>query len=56
MTKIFPEFFKHHRNIITLLDIIKPDSKTGYQDIFLVLELLSSDLDKIIKSPQVINI
>eukprot|EP01016_Furgasonia_blochmanni_P044493 TRINITY_DN617_c0_g4_i4.p1 TRINITY_DN617_c0_g4~~TRINITY_DN617_c0_g4_i4.p1 ORF type:complete len:369 (-),score=30.89 TRINITY_DN617_c0_g4_i4:262-1368(-) len=47
--------FFQHENIIQLRDIIKPPLKTGYKDIYIVMELMDTDLHKVIKSKQVLS-
>lgn len=42
--------FCDHPNIIKLKDIIKPETPTGYHDIYLVMEFMEIDLDKTINS------
>lgn len=44
--------FCDHPNIIKLKDIIKPETPTGYHDIYLVMEFMEIDLDKTINSEQ----
>lgn len=44
-------FFKH-RNIIALVDVAKPESKTGFDDIYFATELMETDLHKVIYSKQ----
>jgi len=36
-----------------MIDIIKPDSRTGYEDIYIVTELMETDLHRVIYSRQV---
>ena len=40
-------FFKH-KNIIALVDVAKPESKTGFDDIYFATELMETDLHKVI--------
>ncbi|EGR28990.1 protein kinase domain protein [Ichthyophthirius multifiliis] len=47
-------FFKH-KNIIQIIDLVRPDFCTGYQDIYLILEFMDTDLQKIIYSAQQIT-
>jgi len=42
----------HHENIISLRDILKPPSLDNFDDIYLVSELMDTDLHQIITSPQ----
>jgi len=41
-----------HENIISLLDIEKPPNKTGYEDIYIVTDLMETDLHRVIYSRQ----
>ena len=53
-TQYFPphaEFFKHD-NIIGLVDILKPEARTGYIDIYIITELMETDLHRVIYSRQ----
>lgn len=45
------EFFKHE-NIIGLIDILKPEARTGYTDIYIITELMETDLHRVIYSRQ----
>ena len=40
----------NHDNIIELLDLIKPNAPTGDEDIYLVFELMETDLHRVIYS------
>ena len=42
----------NHDNIIPLLDIQKPDNKTGYNDVYIITELMETDLHRVIYSRQ----
>lgn len=42
----------NHENIISLRDLLRPESKDQFEDIYLVTELLDTDLHQIITSPQ----
>lgn len=44
-------FFKHE-NIISLMDIIKPEAKTGYADIYIISDLMETDMHRVIYSRQ----
>lgn len=44
--------FFDHENIISLLDIPKPETKTGYNDIYIVSDLMETDLHRVIYSKQ----
>jgi serine/threonine protein kinase len=41
-----------HENVISLVDVIKPEAKTGYNDIYIVTELMETDLHRVIYSRQ----
>ncbi|KAG6386767.1 hypothetical protein SASPL_151941 [Salvia splendens] len=41
-----------HENVIALKDVMMPSNWRGFKDIYLVYELMDSDLHQIIKSPQ----
>lgn len=45
------EFFDHE-NIVSLLDIQKPPQPTGYEDVYIITELMEADLHKLIYSKQ----
>lgn len=45
------EFF-NHENVISLLDVLKPESKTGFEDIYFVNDLMETDLHRVIYSHQ----
>jgi len=40
---LFLEFFDHE-NIIELLDIQRPPAPTGYQDVYIITQLMEADL------------
>ena len=42
-----------HENIISLLDVPKPEARTGYNDIYIVTDLMETDLHRVIYSKQV---
>lgn len=44
--------FFQHDNIISICDILKPNSRQSFSDIYIVLDLMESDLHRIIYSPQ----
>jgi mitogen-activated protein kinase 1/3 len=44
--------FFEHENIITLLDVMKPEKRTGYNDIYIISDLMETDLHKVIYSKQ----
>ena len=39
-----------HDNIITLLDIEKPPGRSGYEDIYIITDLMETDLHRVIYS------
>jgi len=41
-----------HDNIITLLDIEKPSGRSGYEDIYIITDLMETDLHRVIYSKQ----
>jgi mitogen-activated protein kinase 1/3 len=48
--------FFDHENIISLMDVPKPEARTGYNDIYIVTDLMETDLHRVIYSRQVFNI
>lgn len=44
------KLFHDHENIITILDIIKPDSYFNFDEVYLVQELMDTDLSKVISN------
>ena len=44
-------FFKHD-NIISLIDIQKPPQRTGFEDIYIITDLMETDLHRVIYSRQ----
>jgi mitogen-activated protein kinase 1/3 len=44
--------FFDHENIISLLDIQKPPQERGYEDVYIITELMEGDLHKLIYSKQ----
>jgi serine/threonine protein kinase len=45
--------FFDHENIVSLLDVPKPEGRTGYNDIYIVTDLMDTDLHRVIYSRQV---
>lgn len=45
-----------HENIISILDVPKPEVRTGYNDIYIVTDLMETDLHRVIYSKQVFNL
>nr|AAA59387.1 extracellular signal-regulated protein kinase [Dictyostelium discoideum] len=41
-----------HENLISIKDILKPNSKEQFEDVYIVSELMDTDLHQIITSPQ----
>lgn len=41
-----------HENIISLIDVPKPEAKTGFNDIYIVTDLMETDLHRVIYSRQ----
>lgn len=41
-----------HENVIALKDVMKPTHRTSFKDVYLVYELMDTDLHQIIKSSQ----
>ncbi len=41
-----------HDNIIAVKDILRPPSRDQFEDVYLVYELMDTDLHQIIRSPQ----
>lgn len=46
--------FFDHENIISLVDIPRPPTRTGYKDIYIITELMETDLHRVIYSRQVL--
>ena len=44
--------FFEHENIIELLDIQRPPSPTGYDDVYIITDLMEADLHQLIYSRQ----
>jgi len=47
----FSEFFDHE-NIISLIDVQKPPAPTGYEDIYIITDLMETDMHRVIYSRQ----
>ncbi|XP_057419311.1 mitogen-activated protein kinase 7-like [Lotus japonicus] len=45
----------HHENVIALKDVMIPDKRTSFKDVYLVYQLMDTDLHHIIKSSQPIS-
>ena len=48
----FKEFFDHE-NIISIIDLQKPVGRTGDNDIYIITDLMETDLHRVIYSRQV---
>ena len=44
--------FFDNNNIINLVDVLKPPAPTGYEDIYIVTELMETDMHRVIYSRQ----
>ncbi|KRX06315.1 Protein kinase-like domain [Pseudocohnilembus persalinus] len=44
--------FFDHENIISIIDLQKPDARTGYTDIYIITDLMETDLHRVIYSRQ----
>jgi mitogen-activated protein kinase 1/3 len=44
--------FFDHENIIGLVDVQKPPAKTGYEDIYIITDLMETDMHRVIYSRQ----
>ena len=42
--------FFDHENIIKVLDVAKPPNMTGYEDIYIITELMETDMHRVIYS------
>jgi len=42
--------FFDHENIIKVLDVAKPPNPTGYEDIYIITELMETDMHRVIYS------
>ena len=40
--------FLKHDNIVGLIDVLKPESRTGYNDVYIITELMSTNLNNVI--------
>jgi hypothetical protein len=50
--KLFLEALDHE-NIIAIIDLLKPEAKTGFNDIYIITDLMETDLHRVIYSRQV---
>ena len=44
-----------HENVIAVRDILQPVDQKGFRDVYIVYELMDTDLHQIIRSPQQLN-
>lgn len=44
--------FFEHENVISLLDVLKPQARTGFEDIYIITDLMETDLHRVIYSMQ----
>ena len=44
--------FFDHENIIKVLDVAKPPERTGFEDIYIITELMETDMHRVIYSRQ----
>lgn len=47
--------YLHHENVIALKDVMVPVNKKSFKDVYLVYELMDTDLHQIIKSSQLLT-
>lgn len=45
--------FFDHENIIKIIDLQRPEAKTGYKDIYIITNLMETDMHRVIYSKQV---
>lgn len=46
----FLRLLKHHENIITIKDVLLPSDREDFDDVFVVLELMPTDLTRVLRS------
>ena len=46
---IYIEFFDHE-NVIALIDVQKPPAISGYEDIYIITDLMETDMHRVIYS------
>ena len=44
--------FFNHENIISLIDLPRPEARTGFEDIYIISDLMETDLHRVIYSRQ----
>jgi len=42
--------FFDHENVVSLIDVEKPPAKTGYEDIYIITDLMETDLHRVLYS------
>lgn len=47
----FLRLLKNHENIITIKDVLLPSDRDHFDDVFVVLELMPTDLSRVLRSP-----
>jgi mitogen-activated protein kinase 1/3 len=51
MTNFMLEFFDHE-NLCNIIDVDLPEHPTGYEDIYIITDLMETDLHRVIYSKQ----
>ena len=44
--------FFDHENIIAFIDVARPPAQTGYEDIYIITDLMETDMHRVIYSRQ----
>lgn len=52
LTRFFPPSFSLTMQVIAMKDIIRPPQKENFNDVYIVFELMDTDLHQIIRSNQ----
>ncbi len=47
--------FFDHENVVTLLEVEKPPGRTGYEDIYIITDLMETDLHRVLYSRQTLS-
>jgi serine/threonine protein kinase len=47
--------YLQHENVIAVRDILRPPTKEAFNDVYIVYELMDTDLHQIIRSPQALS-
>jgi hypothetical protein len=50
ITLIFKIEFFDHENVIALIDVAKPPNPTGFEDIYIITDLMETDMHRVIYS------